>query len=69
MRETSAEAAEAIQALETRPVRLIRPTPIDDLVVVDGLSGRAGSNRSNWASTDRSQHRSRRRPGLARTVR
>ena len=58
MRETSADASAAIQTLEATPFRLIRPTPIDDLVVVDALSGRAGSNRSTGhrqiaADTDR----------------
>ena len=28
------------------PVRLIRPAPIDDMVVVDALSGGTGTNRS-----------------------
>jgi len=43
---------------EPMAVRLIRPAPIDDLVVVDALSGRAGTNRSRGhrqiaADTDR----------------
>lgn len=51
-------ADNGVHAPEPTPMRLIRPAPIDDLVVVDALSGRAGTNRSGGhrqiaADTDR----------------
>lgn len=58
MQETPNSFDGGAQEPEPMPVRLIRPAPIDDLVVVDALSGRTGTNRSHGhrqitADTDR----------------
>lgn len=58
MQETPNSVADGAQEPEPMPIRLIRPVPIDDLVVIDALSGRTGTNRSHGhrqiaADTDR----------------
>lgn len=58
MQETPNSCDGGAHERESMAVRLIRPSPIDDLVIVDALSGRTGTNRSHGhrqiaADTDR----------------
>lgn len=58
MQETPNPPEDGTQGSEPMLIRLMRPAPIDELVVVDALSGRTGTNRSHGhrqiaADTDR----------------